>query len=341
MVESTNSNPPPEPENFPTVSDTSRSVPVQVFEWTGDLTELFKIELVNLFLQILTLGIYYFWAKTRVRNYIWSSTTALSSEDRIQYTGRGFELFWAFLRVVVPFVGLVALVEFVDLGMGVDAILSLAFLVVLVVGWDLGKWYGRRYLYSRTTWRGIRFGLTGRGFSYVIRHLAGRLLSTVTLGLLYPRYRHWVVDYVVNNTWFGDEKLEYDGTVSGMYDRYWVYWILSWFTFGLSWIWWYAREQRFIASRTTLQGRRFSMDHDGGDLFRLKLGNLLIMIVTLGLGGFWIRVRNARFVAEHLFVESEPEVETIAQSSEDVPSTGEGLIELFSGHIPMFGLMKL
>ena len=58
-------------------------------------------------LALLTLGFYRFWAKTRIRRYLWGHL-AFEDED-LEYTGTGRELFLGFLCVVVvvliPFFG--------------------------------------------------------------------------------------------------------------------------------------------------------------------------------------------------------------------------------------------
>ena len=41
----------------------------------GNGGELFIIFLINILLKVVTLGIYHFWAKTRVRRYLWSQTS--------------------------------------------------------------------------------------------------------------------------------------------------------------------------------------------------------------------------------------------------------------------------
>lgn len=306
--------------------------------WTGSVGDLMTIDLVNLFLQVITLGIYYFWAKTRIRNYAWSAGEV--NEDPFVYRGTGWELCWAFLRLAVP-LGLLLVFVSWSAPMMVKALIYVLAAALGFVGWYLGKWYGRRYLYSRTTWRGIRFGLSGSALRYFLIHVAGRAISSATLGLLYPIYRHWVVNYVIDNTWFGDEKFSYDGTTDGMAKNYFLFWLLSIFTLGFAWYWWYAREQRYVASQTSLGGLEFSMDHTGGDLLWLRLGNGLIWICTLGLGGFWVKYRNFAFLGRHLSLEGTLDVSDLAQSTQQTPEYGEGLIELASGSISMFGFMKL
>lgn len=65
------------------------------FVYDGRLGELYVLFIKNLLLTIITLGIYRFWAKTRVRRYLWSHTSLFG--DRFEYTGTGKELFLGFL----------------------------------------------------------------------------------------------------------------------------------------------------------------------------------------------------------------------------------------------------
>ncbi|MDP6709654.1 MAG: DUF898 family protein, partial [Alphaproteobacteria bacterium] len=67
-------------------------------EHDGRVGELLPIVLINALLNIVTLTIYRFWAKSRVRRYLWSGMRMTS--DRFEYTGSGMELFLGFLIVL-------------------------------------------------------------------------------------------------------------------------------------------------------------------------------------------------------------------------------------------------
>ena len=81
------------------------------FEYDAKVGQIYKIWIVNVLLSIITLGIYRFWGKTRVRRYLTSSFSL--HKDRFEYTGHGGELFWGFVKalfliliVSIPFFGL-------------------------------------------------------------------------------------------------------------------------------------------------------------------------------------------------------------------------------------------
>lgn len=69
------------------------------FEYDGRIGELYKIYLVNIFLGLITLGIYHFWGKTRMRRYITHSTMLL--QDRFEYTGTGGQLCKGFFVALI------------------------------------------------------------------------------------------------------------------------------------------------------------------------------------------------------------------------------------------------
>lgn len=69
------------------------------FEYDGKTGQLYKIWIVNVLLSIITLGIYRFWGKTRVRKYTTSSFSLHG--DRFEYTGSGKELFLGFLKALI------------------------------------------------------------------------------------------------------------------------------------------------------------------------------------------------------------------------------------------------
>jgi uncharacterized membrane protein YjgN (DUF898 family) len=67
----------------------------------GNGGTLFGIQIVNLLLIIVTLGIYYFWAKTRVRVYTWSQVDF--NGDRFSYHGTAKEVLIGWLKALVIF----------------------------------------------------------------------------------------------------------------------------------------------------------------------------------------------------------------------------------------------
>src|SRR6185295_18297795 len=64
------------------------------FHGTGGT--LFGIHVVNVLFTVLTLGVYYFWGKTRIRRYLFGASAF--EEDRFAYHGTAQELLLGFAK---------------------------------------------------------------------------------------------------------------------------------------------------------------------------------------------------------------------------------------------------
>ena len=69
------------------------------FHGTGGT--LFGIHVVNVLFTVLTLGVYYFWGKTRIRRYLFGESAF--EGDRYAYPGTAPELLLGFVKAVVVF----------------------------------------------------------------------------------------------------------------------------------------------------------------------------------------------------------------------------------------------
>jgi uncharacterized membrane protein YjgN (DUF898 family) len=288
---------------------------------------LFGIHIVNVFLTILTLGIYYFWAKVRVRRYLFSQTGF--SGDRFAYHGTGKELLLGFLKAVafigIPFVLLRFGIDLVARGpvaRGVGGALSylalLAFLAFATIG-------ARRYRLSRTSWRGVRFSFRGQLLPFLKLFLGGSLLSTITLGLYYPFFDTRRHGFLVSHSYFGSQKFSFDGRGKDLFGRFLLSILLSLPTLGLCWFWFLARKQRYFWDHTAFGAARFQCAVTGGKLLVLKLGNALLLVLTLGFGWPWVVVRNARFACRYIVLQGFLDATMVQQEAQAVSTTGEGL----------------
>ena len=199
------------------------------FEHDGRVSELLPIVLLNALLNVLTLSLYRFWSKTRVRRYLWDSTNLLG--DRLEYTGTGGELFKGFLFVLFAiFLPIAAADILVTFYFPPDHPIQVVFR--LVVGVTFGSLIGvaiyraRRYRLSRTRWRGVRANQSGSSLAYSARYIAFILLTIITLGWVYPVMRMRLMGTMMNNTWFGDRQFHFEGSVGSLYKRFAMCWFL-------------------------------------------------------------------------------------------------------------------
>ena len=289
---------------------------------------LLGIHVVNVLLILVTLGVYYFWAKTRVRRYIFSESAMAG--DRFAYHGTGRELLLGFLRAflvfLLPLIVLWIIREPLDVNRNVKEAAGLlgstlfyfVFIPVALVG-------ARRYRLSRTSWRGIRFSFRGRAWRFILLFLKGSVLTFFTLGLYYPFFLTERQAFMVSHSYFGNERFDFNGRGRDLFPNYLLALLLTFPTLGLCWIWFFARKRRFFWNHTSFGGARFRSTVSGGGLLGLYLVSGLLLIVSLGLAWPWVRARNIRFAFRYLSLEGPLELERIQQQAQFASATGEGL----------------
>jgi uncharacterized membrane protein YjgN (DUF898 family) len=72
---------------------------------------------------------------------------------------------------------------------------------------------------------------------------------------------------------------------------------------------------------------RFATTISGGALFRLRFGNAMIWLFTLGLGSPIVTQRGARFIARRVQVLGRLDAAALRQTTVSAPRQGEGLME--------------
>lgn len=316
--------PPSRPGPTPAEPGASR---VRQLSFHGTGGSLFGIQVVNMLLTVVTLGIYNFWGRVRVRRYLLSQTEF--EGDRFAYHGTGKDLLIGFLKAVVVFgVPVVALNILPDLLGGGPAIklvaqlllygLILIFIPIAIVG-------ALRYRLSRTSWRGIRLSFRGPALEFVKLFVIGSVLTIVTLGFYSPFFAVKRYGFLVSHAYFGNQRFDFDGTGKDLFRAYLLAVLLTLPTLGLYWFWYLAKKQNYLLDRTSFGTARFHAAFTGGGLFLLLLGNLLLVVVTLSLAAPWVIVRTIRFTFDHVTLEGPLDLAGIVQEAQAASVTGEGL----------------
>ena len=301
----------------------------------GEVYDLFGIHMVNMLLTIVTIGIYRFWAKTRIRRFLWSQTSFL--DDRFEYTGTGKELLLGFAIVMAFLAVALGLYTFIfsaiwpewftDEVMLFYYQIPIFFASIPLIG--MARFRARRYRLSRTLWRGIRGAQTGSSVQYGLRELGFWLLTILTLGFYLPYMSTRLAAYKLNNTWFGDRRVAFDATGDRLLAVFALCWLLTLPTLGLSLLWYRAAALRYFASRTRYGDLGFEIDVDGWALALLVIPNWLLTTFTFGLAYPYVLIRVASFICDRLVLVGDQDFALIAQSLKPRPTTGEGLAEAF------------
>ncbi len=330
------------------------------FSFHGVGGTLFGIQIVNVFLTLLTLGIYHFWAKVRVRKYLFSQTECAG--DRLAYEGIAKELFVGFLRAFfifgIPYFLLVLTPQFFELTSLQQAITQWISGGILLFFIPIAVISTRRYRLSRTSWRGVRFSFRGRVGEFVKLYVKGVLLSVLTLGTYYPYYQTERQAYLTSHSFLGNLPFGFRGKGSALIPCFAttmfvaVLTVLIVFTLpppifpwggksssfavlgsllltlliiGPLWVWFTARKYQYFWNQTTLGSARFRSSVTVRPLLNLQVENLFLLLGTLGFAWPWVVVRNQSFYAKHLTLEGYVDLNAIEQAYEYVNPIGEGL----------------
>ena len=385
----------PAPETF-------RSPPSSLISgdvnFLGRAGEIVGLVIKNALLNIVTLGFYRFWARTKVRQYLWEKMEVLDSP--LEYTGTGKELFVGFLLIVfvvfLPWGVLNGVLESMGYLQDPEFVpwynLFAGGLAIYLIG--VATYRARRYRLTRTRWRSIRLGQTGSSWIYGLWHFLYTSLQLL-LGLVTPWKNLHLWQLKTENTLVGNKSLKFneDGgniksLVAELYLKFTPVWsvlVLSVFTpaiflvwlisdvsksdaplsneefggrvgerFGgffdtfdggyiLFWVWmlllvvllpmllarYKLHETRLLTSKTSFENLEFTFQANTFRFIILYLGNLLIILLTLGFGQPFAQLRMARFISDNTTIRGTIDLAEIIQGEDDEITGGEGLADAF------------
>jgi len=187
-------------------------------EFRGDRGGLFLMALRLGLLTFITAGFYRFWARTRLRRWYWSGIRIGGSP--LEYSGTALEkitgFFFALLLLAVVLttanlVGIIVSIRMMEQNPNAMNFAPLAFLLVLFPLWNFARYRSRKYILSRTSWRGIRFGMDGGAWGYGARASLYGFLSLVTAGLFLPVRTFLLEKYLTDRTWYGNARFTQHG----------------------------------------------------------------------------------------------------------------------------------
>lgn len=307
---------------------------VSPIRFYGDGSTLFGIWIVNVLLSLVTLGIYSFWGKTKVRKYLWGQTEFMG--ERFVYHGTGMELFIGALKVIGIIILILALLVVLQLAAGPRAravVLIIASLVeivgiILILPMAIvGSW---RYRLSRTSWRGIRFSYRGTISQFAWMFYKGAFLTIITIGFYSPWFLTEMHSTITKNIHYGSEKFDFDGNGGDLFLPWFVSGLLSFFTLGLSQIWFLGHRSQYYFSRTTLGPTRLMCSLDPMGYVGMMFVNGLLTFITLGFYTPWATIKREQFVLSSLALYGHLDLARIQQETIAMgTATGDALAGVF------------
>lgn len=327
-------------------SPLAASVEPQVlpFRFQGAGAEFFRIWIVNVLLSIVTLGIYSAWAKVRTMRYFYGNTSLDGSS--FEYLATPMQILRGRLIAIVFFVIYVVVGEVLPL-LGI----IMALLLMLAMPWIIVRALAFRNRHS--AWRGVRFGFTGSVRGAVVAFLLWPLAGVLTLGLLLPLALQRQQQFLIDHSRYGTTDFDFTAGAAPFYKLFlWliliglaggalggvVLWtgaaLLSAIVTALTYLLVFATFNtgftNLVYGSSMLGEHRFVSRYELKSYVWLMLGNLLGMVLTLGLFYPWAKVRTARYAADHIAVQVEGGLDGfVAAQQEGVTATGGEMADLF------------
>lgn len=191
----------------------SPSPDFQNINFNGTGKEFFGIWVSNLFLSIITLGIYSTWAKVRRMKYFYNNT--FIENFSLNYHATGMQLLKGRIVAIV----ILVVYSIITTMIPITAILfSLAFLVA--APWIINR--SLRFSARMTSWRNVRLNWHGTYLRSLVYFLLAPMISVLSLGLLVPWVARNYYRYYAEGHSFGVERFVTNTKLSDYYKGFFV-----------------------------------------------------------------------------------------------------------------------
>lgn len=294
----------------------------------GQGPELFGVWAINSLLTVLTLGVYYFWGKVRIRRYIWSH--AEFAGDRFAFHGTPMELFVGWLKASPVLAAIIwgpTILLMITQSTDYEIWATLGVMGMALLLWPVAEIGAHRYRLSRTSWSGIRFSFHGATGRYFGIYLLNWILWVFTLGLWTPFFNAVKRRYLMGHMRFGDSGFACDARGRDIFKAFFVNWLLFLPTWGLYRYWYLAKREQYYWSRTTFRGARFRCNITGSQLFEISVVGGIVTLATLGLAWPWVRCWRMRVWLESIQLDGSLDLAAIRQNPQAAGATGEGFAD--------------
>ncbi len=299
----------------------------------GEGGKLFALMVVNVLLSIITLGIYYPWAKVKLHKYYYAHTELEGS--RFVFHGKGLEYFLGFLKALLfvlifvgPYLaGMILQNKTLLLGGLALYLIGFAIFIPLAIHGSL------KYRTSRSSYRGIHFGYRGDKKELFKICIKGFLITLISFGL----YSIWFVTdlrtYIVSKIRFGDVNFSFTGKGTDYFILHLKGYLLTIFTFGI-YGFWYAKDiMNFKVNHTYAHqeqnSSQFSSSLQGFALLKFELVNIFLLVFSLGIALPWVMVRSFHFYFNHVSLNGAVDLDKVKQTEgEYKDATGEDMLDM-------------
>jgi len=281
-------NPPvPGSTNKSTVDEPSK--PDHKFTFHGSYTQYLGLSLYNLLLTVVTLGLYYPWAKCAIRNFLMQETEVDGS--RFEWHGTGKEMFKGFIKAYLIFGTLLLTIQFGPMFLPPSLVLWVIFgaYLLLIAFIPLAIHGMMRYRLSRTSLRGIHFGYRGVLKDFYKKTSLDFLWTIISFGI----YSSWLQvnlrKYVLKHSKYGNVSAKFTASGGDLFGLTIVQSLLIMITLYIYIPWAIIKFFKFYVEHTIIiqeeKEYQLKTDASGGAYFWVLIKAAFLTIVTLGIAG--------------------------------------------------------
>jgi uncharacterized membrane protein YjgN (DUF898 family) len=291
------------------------------FKYFGSGLEFAIIYFKNIFLTLVTIGLYYPWAKVELLKYHYQSTAL--DNNRFSFHATGKEVFKGFIKIYAIVIALYAFLIYASQTQDITLIITatILFYVLLLLLIPFAIHGSVRYRASRSSWKGIHFKYLGDRKELFLLYLKGIFFTIITFGI----YGAWLqVDlrtYVLGHLRFGNLSFRFKGSGG---ELFWItlkFILLIYITLGIYGFWYYKNIIKFYIDNLEVSQNgkpvNFKCNIKTAEIVELLIINFFLLIFTLGLAIPWVTVRTFKVILRFIVIEEGLDTECIQQVSYD------------------------
>lgn len=275
--------------------------------------DYFKITIVDFFITILSLTLLYPKLRTREYTYLLSKSTMggipFTYEGALKDYYRGF--FNALFTILLSITFFAALAYVLNSFLQGDQLaaryfINIVYLLFVFILIPLITFGSIQYHLSNISWISNTFSWKGKLSEFILLHFLGYFLTFITLGIYTPWQDVRLKKYYLSNLRFGNLRFDYSGNSKAMFGIFWKEIIFGILTLGIYSIWgykaWYNYTVNNIVVRIDVHEFKLRSNANTLEVFEMLIGNILICVLTLGLGASFAYIRYLRFMINHCVI---------------------------------------
>lgn len=297
-------------------------------KFEGKGFDFFKILFVDVILNIVSLTLLYPRALVREAQYLWSESSLGGTP--FEFRGKTKVAFNGYMKVllfVVIYFIIILCEVLIFKRPGMETLLIMTYLntltmvififimIPLILHGDLN------FFAKNTSWRSVSASYTGRLSDLTGITMSGNILTMLTLGIYTAWYETQLYKYIMEHLQFGSLRFGYRGSSKELFRIYLKGFLLGIVTLGIYHIWSFRDLYNYTVNHTVVRkgDQEFSLHSDANtrQVFEMLVGNVLLIVLTLGFGASWACMRFFRFMLNHCVIPAEFNLDAIEDKELD------------------------